>query len=70
MSDLILAAMTACVVLLPATIVMHRRATAPPEPQHDHGQACPCISCRELRHPANSALRTRSTLPRQRDGRS
>lgn len=68
MSDLILAALIACAVLLPAAIVMHRSATAPPEP-HDHREGCACISCTELRHPRTRALlAARISIPVQREG--
>ncbi|MFD8820842.1 hypothetical protein ACFV1C_00485 [Streptomyces sp. NPDC059605] len=60
MSDLILAAMIACLVLLPASIVTHRRATEPPKWDDEN---CSCVSCT-----ARSAHR--APLPGQRKGSS
>ncbi|MGW3735213.1 hypothetical protein [Streptomyces sp. NPDC005148] len=54
MSDLVLAAMIAAVVLLPVSIVAHRTATAPVEEPH---QADGCRQCAAL-----------ARLPRQRGG--
>ncbi|MEU2487130.1 hypothetical protein ABZ593_21285 [Streptomyces sp. NPDC012617] len=78
MSDLILAAMFAAAVLLPASIVAHRVATAPPEDAHAPGDcaycaaifktphnASTCAHCGPLRHPANrKAFRALSAIPR------
>ncbi|MFF0395096.1 hypothetical protein ACFYSJ_04800 [Streptomyces sp. NPDC005248] len=54
MSDLVLAAMIAAVVLLPVSIVSHRTATAPVEEPHE---ADGCRRCAAL-----------ARLPRQRGG--
>ncbi|MGY5033251.1 hypothetical protein ACWC9U_20630 [Streptomyces sp. 900116325] len=54
MSDLVLAALIAAVVLLPVSIVAHRTATSPVEETH---QADGCRQCAAL-----------TRLPRQRGG--
>lgn len=54
MSDLVLAAVIAAVVLLPVSIVAHRTATAPVDEPH---QADGCHQCAAL-----------ARLPRQRGG--
>ncbi|MFJ6014539.1 hypothetical protein [Streptomyces sp. NPDC092952] len=45
MSDLIIAAIVVCTILLPASIVTHRSATAPPEEPHD---STGCRHCARL----------------------
>ncbi|MFC8723664.1 hypothetical protein [Streptomyces bacillaris] len=79
MSDLILAGMVATFTLLPASIVLYRRATEAPEAEpeavtevaHRPGGSCGCRSCSELRHPRYHGLRDqlRTGVPPQREGR-
>lgn len=78
MSDLILAGMVAAFALLPASIVLYRRATEAPdgEPEavtevaHRPGGSCKCRSCSELRHPRYHGLRdqVRTGVLSQRKG--
>ncbi|WP_326814079.1 hypothetical protein [Streptomyces sp. NBC_01763] len=58
MGSLILAAMAACVLLLPLSILAYRAATAPAAEPHaiDDGQHCSVL----LHHPAHKS--TRATL--------
>jgi hypothetical protein len=64
-SDVILAALAVCFLLLVASVVAYRRTTAVLEPDHRED----CRHCAELRHPANRSVRSAlSSFPRQTRG--
>ncbi|MFF5045597.1 hypothetical protein [[Kitasatospora] papulosa] len=68
MSSLILAAMAACVFLLPLSILAYRRATAPAEEAHEIDG---CRHCSEvLRHPKHRETRAAlaAMIPAQAKG--